>query len=394
MAVGQFFFTNPEAARQAIALIQLQAAEGENASRERIAKEQTASQRYATQSQLADRDKDRAVAREDIASRGNYRGDAATRERANIQYSTIRDSITEFDPPTKTELEATMAMSPQLTDDLKNDLRALRERAYKIAKSNAAMGAQAAKNYQAELKGKAPGDLTLEKVYERMAKDPNIIFDRATGAVESAHRPPREDASPTQANILGATRPGGFFPSAQEMQGLARPAAPVAPQVSGITDIEDLKRQFASPSPAPVAPAAPAPSVNAFGVPTLGGMLKSIPISPYGGLAIPSRTAPAAPRVADLAPPPSPPQPGPMFTVPPEFMPPSGGADPADNRLFQILSKMPEFAALPPAGKQMVLDQVTGGLMSLPEPAPPRVSDFQTVRPEFIPMDDRYVAPQ
>lgn len=252
MAAGDFYFRDPEAAKQAIAQIQLQAALAENQSRERIAREKTASDRYATQSQIADRDKDRAVYREDIASRSGVRSnaalDAASRERADVQYSTVLGAINVVDPLTVNELEALFVANPQLTEDYRKNLRAERDKAYKIAKGNAAMGERLAKNYRAELLGKGVSGKGLDeaekqRTFERLEKDKNVIFDRVSGTVESAFRPPREDTlgtrgAPTIGDLrarigaigdgLLAAAPvaGGAFPTAQQMQAVSRPPTP------------------------------------------------------------------------------------------------------------------------------------------------------------------------
>lgn len=248
-----FVYREAEPARQAIAQLQLEAAIAENASRERIAKEQTAASRYATQSQLSENEKNRAVTREDIASRERSRTgtgvDAASRERGNIQYQTILGEISESDPMTKRELEARIAANPQISEDLANNLRSARDRAYKIAKDNYAAGEQLAKSYRSELLGKKPGDTALDDIYKRMTADKNtVFFDRATGNVQSLFRAPREDAAvapPTASSIspaqdyggAGASAGSSTVPTIAEMQ--ARAQARVTGTPAGISPAQD-----------------------------------------------------------------------------------------------------------------------------------------------------------
>lgn len=299
MAAGEFVYTNPEAARQAIAQIQLQAALAENKSRENIAREQTAAQRYATQSQISEREKDRQVSREDIASRSRNRSDyaldAASRERADIQYSTVLGAINAVDPLTVTELEALFVANPQLTEDYRKNLRAERDRAYKIAKSNAKNSEMAAKNYEIELsllaKSKLVDPTAKDKIYIRAREDKNVLLDLSTGRVLPAHAQPREDA-PRYSQMMeraagGITKiedlmaqvgrgllaaapvAGGAFPTAQQMQAASR--APM-PRVS---DLAPPPEMFGPPNRMrtfellPPALPQPAPQFRAYDLQTL-----------------------------------------------------------------------------------------------------------------------------
>lgn len=371
---ADFIYTNPEAARQAIAKLQLQASLAENASREQIARDQAQAARYATQSQMAQRDKefatDSAIRREGIAAATGVRtgtaADKIARERGDIQYSTIRDAIrlNPSDPPTKKELEARIAASPQLTEDLANDLRSLREEAFKIAKSNADVGERLAKNYRIELdaiaKEKTPDPKARANLYKRINSDKNVLFDAATGAVTSGHRMPRSDTAPSQSSILGATRPGGVFPSAQEMQAAGRSTA----AAGGIPTIADLRARITGSVPAFTEAA------DLAGLPPTQSGITPFVSNPdafsFFPMAAQQRMASlleqdaarrSVPRASDIAPPPD-------YMLPPSYGVPGELYGPPNRAVQSPLQ--PQF----------------------------RAYDLQNLRPEYIPMDENYYVPQ
>lgn len=420
----QFVYREAEPARQAIAQLQLEAAIAENASRERIAKEQTAASRYATQAQLSEREKDRAVTREDIASRERSRtgtsGDAASRERGNIQYQTILGEISESDPMTKRELEARIAANPQITEDLANNLRSVRDAAYKIAKSNYATGQRLANNYKAELAGKGVSGKGLDstekdKIYEQISKDKNVIFDRATGNVESLFRAPREDG-PEATSFGGA-------PSRSQMMGRAGVGA-AAPSTTVPTIADVRARITGAPAGLPATQSTPQPSPGF----TPRSTDFAVPQSYMSTDAQPRRMAPTTPPFIDMSDP-SYRAPavaemlGPTFrglpATPPIFMDNADAygmpgvfsqrsrgfipratdfavpraATSADLELDELRSFMghPRFQTLNPDDQAWIIGEVERGMAA--RMRAPRISDLQTLRPEYVPMDP-YLAPQ
>lgn len=266
---SEFIYTNPEAAKQAIAKLQLQAALAENTTREAIAREQTNAQRYATQSQISEREKDRQVSRDSIASqerwRGGYGSNAAANERANTQYQTILSEIkaSGSDPMTKRELEARLAQFPQITEDLANNLRSERDIAYRAAKAAYDMGEGLAANYRTRIDRNKAGPAALEPIYVEIGKDQNVTLDRATGTVRSRFPMPREDMA--EAGPLPST-----VPSRSNMFN------------SPVTTIGDMKARVTG-APVGISPAQ-----------DYGGAARSVPLSAispaqdYGGAGLPS----------------------------------------------------------------------------------------------------------
>lgn len=410
---GQFYFTNPEAAKMSIAELQLQAALAENESRQNIERERTAAAKYATQSQINESEKNRAVQREEISARyGSARGTAA----GNIQYRTVLDSMSETDPPTKSELEAMLAANPQLSDDLKNNLRAERDRRYKNAVDNFKVGDQLAKNYRKELDDNAKDQTKLDAIYLRIGKDENVSFDRTTGSVQSRFRMPREDSVSTGTGISPAQDYGGATPSQSTIN---RPAP--AGASTGVTTLEDMRARITgSPSgignAEPIAPAPPVtssdlreptPSIGSFGIPTMSGIargigsaIQSIPINPYGGLELFQQGgSPRIPRGFDMAPPPA--------YQPPSFAVPTSPFGAVGQQMRATMPNAPTAfemmprAITPPSPRQdwdnlqylwRAYDQSTSpdqqreimdeirSLQGLP-----RMYDLQTIRPEFRP---------
>jgi len=435
---ADFIWRDPEAARQAIARLQLEAALAENQTRENIAKEQTAQQRYATQSQINEREKDRALSREDINARYGQRTNAEAERRGTIQYSTIRDSINVADPPTAAELEAKIAANPQLSDDLKNDLRSYREQAFKAAKANAATGERIAKNYKAELddldKAKYPDAKAKAALYKRINSDKDVLFDATTGTVASRWRMPREDA-PVTAGMMGAagysTPQQDTAPSRSQMMNGGGGTA-----TGPVRTLDDVRRQVTGGLTGDIGnaePVAPSPAVTAseldvppavssmYGVPSLSlaGLGKwisnNVNVGPAGvtfpNLSLNSFVSPAAPRepmsgpmnygggfampsragirVSDFAPPPTS-IPAPAIVAPrqvqsfdmPQYASPAGNMDALIN-----MTKDPRFQTLPPEHQQWILDEIGN--------VAPRVSDLQTIRPEYRPpVEDYDTAPQ
>lgn len=410
---NSFVYTNPEAAKQAIAQLQLQAALAENESRQAIERERTSAAKYATQAQINENEKDRAVRREDIASRAGYRTGEAADKRGNIQYRTILDSFSATDPPTKSELEAMIAANPQLSDDLKNNLRSERDKAYKDAKANAAMGERMAKNYRTELDANAKDSTKLEAIYLRMARDANVIFDRATGSVESAFKMPREDG------VAGAAAGGsvGISPAQDYGGASVSQINRSAGAGAGIPTIGDIRARITGDisgigNAAPIASAPPvtssdlkepAQSIGPFGIPTFTGIgrgivnaVQSIPMNPYGGLELFQQGAsPRIPRGLEMAQPPP--------AGPPSFSSPFGAIDqtmratmppaptafdmmPRANQQSDDLMNLirfvqhPNFRLLPAMEQQSVLDEL--GML---QQRMPSMSDIQTIRPEFRP---------
>lgn len=380
-----FVYREEAPARQAIAQLQLEAAAAENASRERIAKEQTQQQRYATQSQISEREKDRAVSREDIASRERSRTgagtDAASRERGHIQYQTILGEINEADPMTKRELEARIAASPQISEDLANNLRSARDAAYKNAKANYEMGEKLAKSYRSELLGKKPTDPALTDIHKRLTSDKNVIFDRATGNVESVFRTPREDGPVPGSGVLRL--PGGA----------AVPSAAAPPTLGAVPTIGEMRARITG---APVdtsglgnavpIPATPPVTASDLAPPSMFSLIgPAAPREPMpgpmqrfrmpGGFGTP-------PRVSDLAPPtvavPAPAfaRPAPTFDLP-QFASPAGDID----ALIGIAND-PRFPTLPQEHQEWILNEIGNASQRMP-----RVSDLQRLRPEYVPME-------
>jgi hypothetical protein len=273
MAAGDFVYTNPEAARQAIAQIQERAAAAENASRERIAREATAQQRYVTQSQIAERDKDREVTRENYALHRDIvlanqkldtdrTRDVAAKERARLQFGTIIEKLNNniMDPPTQRELEKLFAAGPDLTEDQKSAARSVREDIFKAANANSINSARAAKNYTIEFdafkKAKIPDATGLERLYKRLDGDKDVIFDRSSNTVQPKYLPPREDsAEPTDS--VGSVSNGGAPGRSQVIGGTPNAGTPsYAPATGGaFPTIADMQERMTGASRA--APGAP-----------------------------------------------------------------------------------------------------------------------------------------
>lgn len=402
MAVD-FKYTNPEAAKQAIAQLQLQAALAENQSREAIAREQTQQQRAITQSQINENEKNRSLTREGYASQERWRGgsNAAANERANTQYQTILGEIkaSGSDPMTKRELEARLAQFPQITEDLANNLRSERDIAYNLAKNAYDMGEQLAANYRTELAGKKPTDYALPAIYERIGKDKSVVFDRAAGTVRSAFPMPRVDAAVTQNGILGAYKPGGVFPPSDQMQGLGT-----------IPTIGDMKAKVTGvPAGVPVvAPRAISPAQDYGGAAGSVQLSAISPMQDYGGAAVPS-ISPAQDYGAavlptgydreylnEVSPPPlyGPPNrrltdfavPLPTRPIPPFMDMSQPYRQPSIYDLYGPPNNMPFMGNdFPPRVRRSTDFAVPPYMQTLP-----RLWDMQNIRPEFRPPMDYY----
>lgn len=458
-----FVYTNPEAAKQAIAQLQLQAALAENQTREAIAREQTNAQRAVTQANINENEKNRSLTREGYASqerwRGGYGANAAANDRANTQFQTVLGEIraSGSDPMTKRELEARLAQFPQITDDLKENLRSERDLAYRVALDSYNMGEQAAANYRVRISAnKTPGG--LDKIYEDIGKDQNVVLNRATGDVRSRFPKPREDVSPN--GILGAYKPGGVFPSASEMQrggapasgyptigdmkarvtgvpvGVPQPtpavAAPVTasglygPPNNNASYDADYLQQIAAPT-APVAAGTYGPPNNSMGYdrdyldriaatdtpPALAAISARNPfglgtqmpphgIPPFVDMSDPSLGPPSrfqlygppntsrVQRSATIAPPIGglfgPPNNARLFNALPrvDMMP-----GPTDLDELLSIAQQPDFMARSPQVQQMIMDEIGNAAQRML-----RVSDMNSIRPQYRPPLDGYYPPQ